>query len=84
MELLIMLPSPASCSNIPLTSARNQDKPPEKSRKVNEHITYYILISAGMIFRNKKKFRFGIPAYTGPFRASKMCIPTQTAFIVPT
>jgi hypothetical protein len=28
----------------------------------------YILISAGMIFRNRK-FRYGIPAYTGPFRA---------------
>jgi hypothetical protein len=26
------------------------------------------LISAGMKFRNKEKFRYGIPAYTGPFR----------------
>jgi hypothetical protein len=28
-----------------------------------------ILINAGMKYRNKKKFHFGIPAYTGPFRA---------------
>jgi hypothetical protein len=28
----------------------------------------YILVSAGMKFRNKKKFRYGIPAHTGPFR----------------
>jgi hypothetical protein len=27
------------------------------------------LIRAGMKFRNKKKFRYGIPAYTGPFQA---------------
>jgi hypothetical protein len=27
-----------------------------------------ILISAGMKFRDKKKFRYYIPAYTGPFR----------------
>jgi hypothetical protein len=27
-----------------------------------------ILISAGMNFRDKKKFRYYIPAYTGPFR----------------
>jgi hypothetical protein len=25
-------------------------------------------ISAGIRFRNKKKSRYGIPAYTGPFR----------------
>jgi hypothetical protein len=36
----------------------------EKDKQV-----YYILISAGMKFRNKKKFRHNIPAYTGPFRA---------------
>jgi hypothetical protein len=29
----------------------------------------YILIRAGMKFRKKKKFRYGIPAYTGPFPA---------------
>jgi hypothetical protein len=29
----------------------------------------YWLISAGMKFRNKKKFRYGIPAYTVPCRA---------------
>jgi hypothetical protein len=28
-----------------------------------------VFISAGTKFRNKKKFRYGIPAYTGPFRA---------------
>jgi hypothetical protein len=28
-----------------------------------------ILKSAGMKFRNKKKFGYGIPAYTGPFQA---------------
>jgi hypothetical protein len=28
-----------------------------------------MLVSAGMKFRNKKKFRYGIPAYTGPFEA---------------
>jgi hypothetical protein len=28
---------------------------------------YYI--SADMKFRNKNKFRYGIPAFTGPFRA---------------
>jgi hypothetical protein len=27
-----------------------------------------ILISAGVKFMNKKKFWYGIPAYTGPFR----------------
>jgi hypothetical protein len=29
----------------------------------------YILVSAGMKFRNKEEFEYGIPAYTGPFRA---------------
>jgi hypothetical protein len=29
----------------------------------------WILISAGVKFRNEKKFRYGIPAYTDPFRA---------------
>jgi hypothetical protein len=28
-----------------------------------------ILINAGMKFRIKEEFRYGIPAYTGPFRA---------------
>jgi hypothetical protein len=30
---------------------------------------WYILISAGMKFNNKTKFRYGIPAYTVPIRA---------------
>jgi hypothetical protein len=30
---------------------------------------YYILISAGMKFKNTKKFQCGIQAYTGPFQA---------------
>jgi hypothetical protein len=33
---------------------------------------HYILISAGMKFRNKKKFLYGMPAHTGPFRALLM------------
>jgi hypothetical protein len=37
----------------------------------------YILISAGKKFRNKKKFRYVIPAYTGPFRA----LPTDLYYI---
>jgi hypothetical protein len=28
-----------------------------------------ILLGSGMKFRNEKKFRYGIPAYTCPFRA---------------
>jgi hypothetical protein len=28
-----------------------------------------MLISAGMELRNKNKFRYGTPAYPGPFRA---------------
>jgi hypothetical protein len=28
-----------------------------------------MLISSGTKFRNKKKFQYGMPAYTGPFRA---------------
>jgi hypothetical protein len=28
-----------------------------------------LLVSAGMKFSNRKNFRYGIPAYTGPFRA---------------
>jgi hypothetical protein len=35
----------------------------------NDKWIQYILINAGMKFRNKKKFRYSIPAYTGPFRA---------------
>jgi hypothetical protein len=31
-------------------------------------MVYYILTSAGMKFKNKNKFLYGIPAYTGPFR----------------
>jgi hypothetical protein len=34
----------------------------------------YVFISAGMKFRNKKKFRCGIPAYTGPYRALDLII----------
>jgi hypothetical protein len=29
----------------------------------------YMLISAGMKFRNKKKYRYGKPVYSYPFRA---------------
>jgi hypothetical protein len=32
-------------------------------------IVRYILVSAGMKFRNENKFRCGIPAYTGSLRA---------------
>jgi len=32
-----------------------------------------------MKFRNKKKFRYGIPAYTGPFRA--LVIITTSAVV---
>jgi hypothetical protein len=41
--------------------------PSEKWGKKYKGI-YYILISAGMRFWNKKKFRYGIPVYTGLFR----------------
>jgi hypothetical protein len=44
-----------------------------------------ILISAGMKFRNKKKFRYGIPAYTGPFRAlGEGAVRTKMAYIIMT
>jgi hypothetical protein len=39
----------------------------QKKWKKIEGCINYILISAGMKFRNKKKFRYGIPAYIGPF-----------------
>jgi hypothetical protein len=40
-------------------------------RKMEENINGYsfILRSAGMKFRKKMKFRYGMPAYTGPFQA---------------
>jgi hypothetical protein len=44
-------------------------------RKMKKKIYIYIrpyrpmLISSGTKFRNKKKFQYGMPAYTGPFRA---------------
>jgi hypothetical protein len=39
-------------------------------------LAFYILIGAGMTFKNKKKFRCDIPAYTGPFKAlaSEWCM----------
>jgi hypothetical protein len=36
----------------------------------------YMLESNGIKFRNKKKFRYGIPTYTGPFRA--LILPWKT------
>jgi hypothetical protein len=38
--------------------------------------------SAGMKFRNKNKFRYGIPAYrpTGPFRALVICFTRESFF----
>jgi hypothetical protein len=33
------------------------------------------MISAGMKFRNKKTFRYGIPAYSGPFQALRVFPP---------
>jgi hypothetical protein len=41
-------------------------------RKMEKNISGYILVSAGIKFGNKKKFRYSIPAYTSPFRA--LCI----------
>jgi len=38
-------------------------------RNIPYRYVYFEKISAGMKFRNKKKFRCGIAAYTGPFRA---------------
>jgi hypothetical protein len=37
----------------------------------------FILISAGMKFSNEKKFRYGILAYTFPFRALDVCTHMQ-------
>jgi hypothetical protein len=37
-------------------------------KKAEDKWTLYILISAGMKFRNKHKFRYGIPAHTGTYR----------------
>jgi hypothetical protein len=39
-----------------------------------------ILISAGVKFRYKKKFRYSIPAYTDPFRAMIMTINLMKGF----
>jgi hypothetical protein len=41
-------------------------------RKVEKYkwiYSYYIFISTGMKFRNKKKFRYATPLYTGLIRA---------------
>jgi hypothetical protein len=38
----------------------------------NDKQTQYISISAGMKFRNKKKFRYSMPAYTDPFPSSNI------------
>jgi hypothetical protein len=40
---------------------------------------YYTLISAGMKFRNKKTYRYGIPVYTGPFRVLRWHILPEVA-----
>jgi hypothetical protein len=48
----------------------------KNGKKINVYIAY-ILISAGMKFRNKEKFRYGIPAYTGPFRALDITSSTR-------
>jgi hypothetical protein len=40
------------------------------SDKIKKNIGGYTSsICAGIKFRNKKKFRYGIPVYTDPFRA---------------
>jgi hypothetical protein len=36
-----------------------------------------------MKFRNKNKFRYGIPAYTGQFRAMHMSVPNKMHMSVP-
>jgi hypothetical protein len=38
-------------------------------KKLEKKLIYYILVYAGMKFRNKKKFLYVIPEYTDPFRA---------------
>jgi hypothetical protein len=38
-----------------------------------------VLLSAGMKFRGKNKFRFGIPAYTGRYQALVIYKIKQTA-----
>jgi hypothetical protein len=45
--------------------------------KINGY-SIFVLISAGMKFRNKKKFRHVIPAYTGPFGALNICNITNS------
>jgi hypothetical protein len=47
----------------------------------------YTLINAGTKFRNKKKFWYGIPAYTGPFRElqvgdTAVCVATPISRII--
>jgi hypothetical protein len=37
--------------------------------------------SAGMKFRNKNKFRYGISAYTGPFRPLGIATQRQTTYL---
>jgi hypothetical protein len=41
-------------------------------RQKNEKWIYYAIVSASMKFRNKNKFRYVIPAYTGQFRAMRL------------
>jgi hypothetical protein len=41
---------------------------------VKDKWVYYILISSGMKFRKKKKYRYVIPIYTVPFRALPLCM----------
>jgi hypothetical protein len=67
---------------LPIVSARNGNlempahfvkvKQEYYVRKMEKINGYFILIIAGMKFRNKKQFRYGVPAYTGPLRA--LCI----------
>jgi hypothetical protein len=45
-----------------------KDIPSDKWKKIDKWIQY-VLMSTGMKFRNRKKFQYDIPAYTGPFRA---------------
>jgi hypothetical protein len=45
---------------------RNKERSSENLKYLNGYI---IFISVRMKFRNKKKIRYGIPAYTGQFRA---------------
>jgi hypothetical protein len=49
---------------------RNKDMTSDKREKINGYSVYW-LTSVGMKLRNKKKFRYGIPAYAGPVEHRK-------------